>query len=185
MNVKTLCLAILNLQEATGYEIKKLSTEGCFQHFVEISYGSIYPALAKLEYAGMVTCKTEAQDGKPDRKVYSITPAGRTEFLQSINVMPKPDKFISEFLLLSINAENADREILEAAYDAQIAQCEGELQMLNDLLDECEQPALLWTARYGIATVEAKISYISQNKQELLQMAKPAKSRNSNLQAAE
>lgn len=185
MNVKTLCLAILNLQDATGYEIKKLSTEGCFQHFVEISYGSIYPALAKLEHAGLVTCQTEAQDGKPDRKVYSITDAGRAEFVLSINVMPKPDKYISEFLLLSINADIAKPEILEAAFEARIAQYQGELQMLNELIDGCEQPALLWTARYGIATIEAKIAYISQNKQELLQMTNPAEVKIPSLQSAD
>ncbi len=120
MNVKTLCLAILNVEDATGYEIKKASTEGLFQHFVDVSYGSIYPALAKLEKDKMVTCQAQAQEGKPDRKIYSITDMGRAEFIKSINVLPQPDKFKSEFLLLAINADLASPQILEAAIDAQI-----------------------------------------------------------------
>jgi len=171
MNVKTLCLAILNLQDATGYEIKKLSTEGPFQHFVEISFGSIYPALAKLESDRLVTCKAQTQDGKPDKKIYSITATGRVEFIESINVMPKQDKFISEFLLLAINADIANRDILNAAIDAQISQYEGDLAMIDGVLDECEQAALVWTATYGKVTVEAKLAYLKNNKDKLLKLA--------------
>ena len=65
MNVKTLCLAILYDENATGYEIRKLSVEGEYAYFVEASFGSIYPALAKLEEEGLVTSQVELQDGKP------------------------------------------------------------------------------------------------------------------------
>ena len=55
MSVRTLCLAILNFGDATGYEIRKLSTEGKFRYFIEASFGSIYPTLARLEAEGLVT----------------------------------------------------------------------------------------------------------------------------------
>ncbi len=171
MNVRTLCLAILNIQDATGYEIKKLSIEGAFQHFVEVSFGSIYPALSKLEQEGLVSCQTEEQDGKPDRKIYSITPEGKSEFVKLINVLPKADKFKSEFLLLSINADIASRSLLETAINAQLSQHEGEMEMMMNLLEECDQPALVWTANYGRAVVEAKIKYLKANKDQLLILA--------------
>jgi PadR family transcriptional regulator AphA len=171
MNVKTLCLAILNIQDATGYEIKKLSIEGEFQHFVEVSFGSIYPALSKLEHDGMVSCHIEAQDGKPNRKIYSITAEGRAEFVNLINVLPKPDKFKSEFLLLSLNADVASRDLLEKAINAQLLQYGGEMEMINDLLADCDQPAMTWTANYGRAVIEAKIKYLTDNKDQLLVLA--------------
>ncbi len=171
MNVRTLCLAILNIQDATGYEIKKLSIEGAFQHFVEVSFGSIYPALSKLEQDGLVSCHAEEQDGKPDRKIYSITTEGKLEFVKLINVLPKADKFKSEFLLLSINADIASRALIEEAINAQLAQHNGELDMMMDLLAECDQPALVWTANYGRAVVEAKIKYLKANKDQLLELA--------------
>jgi len=37
MNARTLCLAILNFGEATGYEIRKQSIEGDFGYFVDTS----------------------------------------------------------------------------------------------------------------------------------------------------
>jgi hypothetical protein len=48
MNVKTLCLGILSFGEASGYEIKKKVEEGLFSHFIDASYGSIYPALTQM-----------------------------------------------------------------------------------------------------------------------------------------
>ena len=171
MNVKTLCLAILNIQDATGYEIKKLSIEGEFQHFVEVSFGSIYPALSKLEHDVFVSCHIETQDGKPNRKIYSITAEGRAEFVNLINVLPKPDKFKSEFLLLSLNADIASRDLLEKAIDAQLLQYGGEMKMMDDLLADCDQPALTWTANYGRSVIEAKIKYLKENKDQLLELA--------------
>ncbi len=45
MSVRSLCLAILSFGDATGYEIRKESTEGRFSYFDDASFGSIYPAL--------------------------------------------------------------------------------------------------------------------------------------------
>ena len=73
MNVRTLCLGILSLQEASGYEIKKDVEDGLFSHFIDASFGSIYPALTQLAAEGYVTVREEEQTGKPDKKVYAIT----------------------------------------------------------------------------------------------------------------
>src|ERR1043166_3201232 len=77
MDVRTICLGILTRGDATGYEIKKLFEDDDYQHFVEASFGSIYPALSRLTEEGLVSVREEAQEKRPDRKVYSITPAGR------------------------------------------------------------------------------------------------------------
>ena len=95
MNTQSLILAILNFEDASGYEIKKESSEGAFSYFVDISYGSIYPTLAKLEADGLVEGRSEAQSGKPDKKVYSITDKGREEFISTLSVAPQKDKFKS------------------------------------------------------------------------------------------
>lgn len=171
MNVRTLCLAILNIQDATGYEIKKLSTEGEFQHFVEVSFGSIYPALSKLEQDGMVSSHIATQDGKPNRKIYSITTQGKSEFINLINVLPKPDKFKSEFLLLSLNADIASHALLEQAINCQLVQYANEMGMIDNLLTDCDQPALIWTANYGRAVIETKIKYLTDKKDQLLAIA--------------
>jgi len=44
MDTKTLCLGVLTLGDASGYDVRKQLTE-TFSHFMEISPSGIYPAL--------------------------------------------------------------------------------------------------------------------------------------------
>jgi DNA-binding PadR family transcriptional regulator len=77
LDSKTLCLGALDAGFNTGYDIRKAFEEGPFRHFQSLSYGSIYPALNALLADGLATCTEQAQDGRPDKKVYAITDAGR------------------------------------------------------------------------------------------------------------
>ncbi len=47
----------------------------------------------------------EQDPGKPERKVYSITEAGRAAFCEAMTQPPAMDKFKSEFLLVAMSAE--------------------------------------------------------------------------------
>ena len=69
-------LGILGLGPRSGYDIKKL-TDLSTRHFWAENYGSLYPTLKRLEQTGLVTAERQVGDGKPDRKVYTITEAGR------------------------------------------------------------------------------------------------------------
>ena len=62
MDVRTICLGILTRGDATGYEIKKLFEDDGYQHFVEASFGSIYPALNRLTEEGYVSVREESQE---------------------------------------------------------------------------------------------------------------------------
>lgn len=88
MDVKTVCLGMLTDGEASGYDLKK-HFESSFGHFFAAGYGSIYPALASLAAHELVSCQCIPQDGKPDRKVYSITSAGRAALQVELD---KPDR---------------------------------------------------------------------------------------------
>ena len=94
MNVRTICLAILFEGEATGYEIRKLSVEGDFSYFIDASFGSIYPALAKLEAENLVSSHVEQQEGKPSKKIYAITEAGRRAL--SLTICPEKDHYYGQ-----------------------------------------------------------------------------------------
>lgn len=176
MNVRTLILAILSHEEATGYEIKKLSTEGVYSYFVDISYGSIYPTLSRLEVDGMVTVRAEQQDGKPDRKVYAITESGRAEFVQSLLVPPAPDKFKSEFLLVALTAEHGTTATITRAVDERIAYLENVLSVINDhLTNDCSNKpkhnAFAWVCQYGRSIKEFDLAYLKKNRNQLISSA--------------
>lgn len=167
MNVRTLCLAILYFGDATGYEIKKESTEGKFAHFVDASFGSIYPALARLEADGMVTVREEVQPGKPARKVYSITETGRTAFLSALAEPQAHDLYRSPFLLIVVCAELVGPERMRAAIDLHIEQIRQELAQLSEMATECDQDATRWAVNYGLHCMTQKLAYLEHNRDRL------------------
>ena len=171
MNTRTLILAILQAQEASGYEIKKLSTDGRFAYFADISFGSIYPTLAKLEADGLVTCREESQAGKPDRKIYAITSAGRLELVEGLSQPPRRDKMKSEFLLVAMYAPLAGEPAIRRAIDDRVAWLESEVQMLEEVMQRCDDEGTRWVAGYGKAVMAADVSYLKENRETLIAIA--------------
>lgn len=171
MNINTLILAILNAQDATGYEIKKLSTDGQFSYFVDISFGSIYPTLARLEKEGKVTLRMEAQSGKPDRKIYSITDMGRVEFIAALAQPPAPDKFKSEFLLLAINAGSQPVDVITKAIDARIEYITGMMEKIDSFKADCGNETTEWVTNYGYYCMKCDLDYLNKNKSTLIGLA--------------
>lgn len=167
MNVRTLCLAILNCEDGTGYEIRKLVSDGHFSHFVDASFGSIYPALAKMEADGLCISHEEQQDGKPNRKVYSITDEGRREFLKALCRPAQKDMFKSEFLLLAMCAEMMNPADVVRAIDMQIQFIETELTQIDNDVREVDLAGADWVANYGRACLGQGLEYIKQNRSKL------------------
>ncbi|WP_350333752.1 PadR family transcriptional regulator [Coralliovum pocilloporae] len=174
MNVRTLCLSILYFQEATGYEIRKLSTEGRFSHFVDASFGSIYPALGRLEQDGLVTSREETQIGKPARKIFSITEAGRQTFIEELNQPPSQDVFRSEFLMIGMCAELVDAPRIAAAIETRLGQLDAELEHITSVLEDCEHPGTRWVCEYGLHCISSSKDYLTKNRARLEAIAEQA-----------
>jgi len=174
MSVKTLCLGVLTAGEASGYAIKKEIEEGLFSHFIDASFGSIYPALTQLAGEGLVTVRAEEQSGKPDKKVYAITPKGRDALARSISVVPARDKYKSEFLFQMLLQQFITPEVMRAAIDKQISDLEGDLARIGEC--KCaEQPhaGASFVADYGEAVLSAGLRVLKEKRAELLRGATP------------
>nr|WP_306266318.1 PadR family transcriptional regulator [Pararhizobium sp. IMCC3301] len=167
MNVRTLCLAILNFEDATGYEIRKMSIDGKYSHFVDASYGSIYPALNKLENDALVTCREESHPGKPSRKIYSITSSGREELIRSLLEPPAPDVFRSEFLMIAISAEMLPRDVVIKAIDTHKAQLQQELRIIEQIEAKSVHPSFNWAASYGMHCMSQSLKFLEKSRAKL------------------
>lgn len=71
-------LALLVRAPMHGYELKA-AFESELASLWTLNYGQLYPALEKLEGDGLVAKERIVQDDRPDKKVYSVTEAGRLE----------------------------------------------------------------------------------------------------------
>jgi len=173
MNVRTICLAILYDGEATGYEIRKLSVEGEYSYFIDASYGAIYPALARLEQEKLVTARVEAQDGKPAKKIYSITPLGRSAFIQSLFEKLGEDEFRSEFLLFLRFASELPQSLVEQRLNERIAEVDETLADFDRLKQQHTHPGDAWVIDYGRTCMQAARDYIQARRGELIALARP------------
>lgn len=171
MNARTLCLAILNFGEATGYEIRKHSMEGDYSYFVDASFGAIYPALNRLTEEGLVECRDEVSPGKPSRKVYSITPAGRRAFVEALHQPVEPDIFKSQFLLVAMCAEHVEPKRIAVLVEERIAAMEAAVASLRAAREGCTHPGSLWTIDYGIACHEACRDHLIRHGRALVAIA--------------
>ena len=173
MNVRTICLAILFDGEATGYEIRKLSVEGEYSYFIDASYGSIYPALQKLEAEKLVTSRVEMQDGKPAKKIYAITPAGRSAFINSLFEPLRDDDFRSEFLLFVRFASELPASLIEQRLNERVAQIEEKLAEFDRLSEKHNHPGDTWVSAFGRSCLTAARDYIQAHRGQLIALARP------------
>ncbi|MEO0410234.1 MAG: PadR family transcriptional regulator [Pseudomonadota bacterium] len=173
MDVKTLCLGILSLGEATGYEIKKLVADGAFSFFSEASYGSIYPALTKLMEAGLVTCRSQSQDGRPDKKIYSLTAAGEAELKTNILQSPGPDKQRSEFLATVLFSEAVSPERLTLLLAERKQYHKERIAALEVMQDDEMSPAGRFVIGYGLHIQRAALAFLEDEGEALAALCVP------------
>lgn len=169
MDVKSVCLGILTSGPASGYDLKKCF-ESTFGHFFPAGYGSIYPALAALSDEGLVACEEVAQDGKPDRKVYSITAEGERVLDSALDNPAPTHRVRSEFLATLFFAHLMSAKQIDTVLDHRCAESEAfieELSALNFGEDSHWPPGAEFAAGFGIAMADACKRYIAENRHKL------------------
>lgn len=87
MSLRNSLLGLLSYGPMTGYDLKTIF-ETSVNHFWEASASQIYRDLSELERHGFVTAHIEPQEGRPDKKVYTITETGKQAFVEWLNDFP-------------------------------------------------------------------------------------------------
>ena len=120
MSLPHVILTVLSNRDATGYDITKEFSHS-IGYFWKASHQQVYRELNKMAGNNQVTCKVEPQDGKPDRKVYSITDLGRQalfEWFQEPARHPTiRDEASAKLLVCSIHNSLPMQQQLESLID--------------------------------------------------------------------
>jgi DNA-binding PadR family transcriptional regulator len=164
MDVRTICLGILTRGDATGYEIKNLFQDDGYQHFVEASFGSIYPALNRLTEEGLVSVRAEAQEKRPDRKVYSITQAGRNAFLASLQKPLPEDRHRSPFVFAMLFCDLLPQARVAQMIDAYRSEIEVKLAQLNETTAQAKSPGEEFAKGFGRAVYVAMLEFLKEQR---------------------
>lgn len=167
MDAKTLCLAILSLDDASGYEIRKQVEEGPFQYFQKASYGSIYPALGRLHEQGLVGVREQVQDGRPAKKIYSLTPEGRRVLAEALSLPADADSYRSDFLTQMFFSHLLPPSLIAAHIDSRIDFYRNHLAGMDHDCG-CAAPGPRFAHGFGKAVYGAALAYLEANRDRLL-----------------
>ena len=78
MSLKHGILGLIDYGPMTGYELCKVFNES-LAFFWQATTSQVYRELAAMEKAGWLTSNEVVQSGKPNKKLYTLTDAGRAE----------------------------------------------------------------------------------------------------------
>ncbi len=92
----------LGERPGTGYELGR-QFERSIGYFWSATHQQIYRTLKKLHADGLVSFEPVLQDGRPDKKVYSLSPAGR-EALREWVATPTPLRSFRDELGVKLRA---------------------------------------------------------------------------------
>jgi PadR family transcriptional regulator PadR len=84
-NTPTMVLAVLRDAPRHGYAIAR-EVNRRTGNALRFKQGTLYPVLHALERDGLIVGEWEHPEGERPRKVYTITPAGRTELERRLKV---------------------------------------------------------------------------------------------------
>ncbi|MGB3683303.1 MAG: PadR family transcriptional regulator [Rubrobacteraceae bacterium] len=177
MDLKSVLLGFLRRGDCTGYELKAAMEESV-GFFFGASYGSIYPALKVLESGGMVRVREVVQSGKPNKKIYKITPEGEAYFRAQLRERPAEDGFRSEFLMQLFFGQHQDSDRLLALLSEHRASREAKLGLLRGVeatVKDVADPYEMMCLRYGLTSYEATLSWLDETEAQVRELAKKRK----------
>jgi DNA-binding PadR family transcriptional regulator len=175
MSLEFSLLGFLDQGPKTGYELKKILDEST-QFFWHAELSQIYPALKRLEQRGAVAAEVQPQEGKPDKKIYSITPQGREELVAWLSDPLDQAPEIKNVVLLKLFFSG------RLSQEETCAQLRCQLEIQRALLKRFEQesasrirtaaaqspemagPARMWehVRRYGQAQAEMTVRWLEE-----------------------
>jgi len=157
MSIKYGILAILSRRPFHGYELKQ-EIEAELGTNWSVNYGQIYKTLDRLERDNLVIqSNVEVRFDAPDRKVYTITPAGRDELNKwFLSPLTKIDNLRDEFyakVILSLTSTISTDDVLQVQRKAELQK----LHELTNLKEEADQAIELpWILQLDLAILHTE-----------------------------
>jgi DNA-binding PadR family transcriptional regulator len=99
-------LGLLYEHHHYAYRLEEIIKKRGMRNWAEIRFSSIYYVLKRLEEKKLVKSKLRKVEGKPSRKVYTISPEGRIAMEQRVKqILSENQKHYSSFDLAMANSQ--------------------------------------------------------------------------------
>jgi DNA-binding PadR family transcriptional regulator len=169
-------LGLLSYGPMTGYELKQVFDRS-INHFWNAQMSQIYRELNNIEVDGWLTSEIEKQDGKPDKRVYTVTEAGRTAFLKWLEKFPaalhepiRSDFLVRIFFASELELSDVLHEVKRFLRQQQealdtLANTHSVIKDYQQMLDEGTDKAFFWqlTLNMGIRHTKTSIEWAEES----------------------
>jgi DNA-binding PadR family transcriptional regulator len=98
MSLAYAILAVLTDQESSGYDLAKYF-EASVGYFWAATHQQIYRELSQLEEKGWIKSQVVEQEDRPNKKLFALTPLGKTSMVEWIVQPTKRSKHKEEILV--------------------------------------------------------------------------------------
>lgn len=164
LELKVVLLGFLSLGDQTGYELRHAMARSV-GFFFGACYGSIYPALRALQREGLVTVAEVVQSGRPNKKVYSLTAAGRAHLQRALQAPPGKESFRSDFLVHLFFGHLLGREAVLELMQQDRALRQAQLDRLKAMESTVRGQGTLYQQlawEFGVAYYENTLAWLAQ-----------------------
>lgn len=133
MSLRHAILGFLSIQPFSGYDLKRYF-DASIRHFWSADQAAIYRALTELAADGLVEQERIAQTARPDRKVYHLTPSGRSALDGWLATPTTPVARREPLLVKLFFAGRLAPEALTQLLEAERQSVEAELQGYREIV---------------------------------------------------
>src|SRR5206468_4461460 len=138
MNARLLILGVLHRGDFHPYEIKRRLQAAMVECYIDVDVGTLYYAVRQLEKDGLIAAVAQERVARGGmRTIYSITPEGRTDFLQGLHRQLEIEGPVSQTLygaLLFLHL--ADPAVVVDCFRRRIARLDELIDKLKPIRDE-------------------------------------------------
>lgn len=132
MALKHAILAALEEEEASGYGLSK-RFDVSVANFWPASPQQIYRELDRLEADGLLSATLVEQSGRPNKRIFGPTDAGRDELRRFIESDPRPTAIRDDLLVKVVALDDGNAEAVTAAINDRLEQSEAKLDLYRQL----------------------------------------------------
>ena len=139
-DIEAAILGLLYEEPQYGYQLEKIIEGWGMRNWTQIGFSSIYYVLKKLEKKDLVESRFEQVEGKPSRKVFTITEHGKTIMKKKLrNLLSWNKKLISPFDLGIAYLNYLEPEEVIACLDNYLDSSMGRIKFLESTVKMQEQ----------------------------------------------
>src|SRR3954451_22050106 len=132
MALRNAILAMLLDAEASGYDLAK-RFDASVANFWTATPQQLYRELDKMESQGVVAAQVVEQQGRPNKRLFSLTETGLAELAEFTTHSPKATAVRDELLVQVQALESGDSTSIRQAVAARQATAEAKLQRYERL----------------------------------------------------